>query len=143
MAQTREVVASEMRRRIDRVLRSVRYDGGRSAGECLGAEIQRPAAFTGSRAGMAIVDAKARGRSPCGAETRERERDAEFDLAHENAPVSSRIERIAQIGAQPLLEGKRPDGCIKIIRGCIKFRFRQSGKSNLYAIAIDPIMLPL
>ena len=89
MAQAREVVASEIRKRIDPLLCSVRYDGGRSAGQRLGAEIQRPAAFTRRRAGMAIADAKARGRSPCGAETRQRERDAEFDLAHENAPVSS------------------------------------------------------
>ena len=100
MAQTHEVVANEMRRRIDQLVRSVRYAGDHSAGEWLGAKIQRPAAFTGRCAGMAVVDAKARGRSPCGAETRKRERHSEFALAHENAPVSSKIDRLAWICVQ-------------------------------------------
>ena len=81
MTEIREVVT--IRIGSDHLVRGYRFAGG-SLG---GGEILRPAAFTGTRAGMAIVAVmkKVLGRSSCGAEARKRERRTD-DFAHENAP---------------------------------------------------------
>lgn len=92
--QARQRVATEIQTEIDHIVRGVRNNrarsvGGnraRSLGECLGAEILRPAANSEIRGRMAVVEANARGRSPCRTETPEDERRTEYDFAHEIAP---------------------------------------------------------
>jgi len=91
MTEIREVVTTEIRIGSDHLVRRDRFAGG-----SLGGEILRPAAFTGTRAGTAIIAVmkKVLGRSPCGAEARKRERRTD-DFAHEgarNARMSSGVE---------------------------------------------------
>jgi hypothetical protein len=83
MTEIREVVTTEIRIGSDHLVHGDRFAGG-SLG---GGEILRPAAFTGTRAGTAIVAVRKKvlGRSSCGAEARKRERPTD-GFAHENAP---------------------------------------------------------